>query len=82
MKNILKGKSFKEMRDETVSKVEDFMSEHYVLVTCTAGAIVGSFTALCMCNVYKNAYKVGLNDGLNVYHNMIKGLANMPKESK
>lgn len=82
MKNILKGKSFKEMKDETVSKVEDFMSEHYVLVTCTAGAIVGSFTALCMCNVYKNAYKVGLNDGLNVYHNMIKGLANMPKESK
>lgn len=82
MKNILKGKSFKEMKDETVSKVEDFMSEHYILVTCTAGAIVGSFTALCMCNVYKNAYKVGLNDGLNVYHNMIKGLANMPKESK
>lgn len=82
MKNILKGKSFKEMKDETVSKVEDFMSEHHILVTCTAGAIVGSFTALCMCNVYKNAYKVGLNDGLNVYHNMIKGLANMPKESK
>lgn len=82
MKDILKGKSFKEMKDETVSKVEDFMDEHYILVTSTAGAIVGSFTALCMCKVYKNAYKVGINDGLNVYNHMIKELSNMPKESK
>ena len=81
MKNILKGKSFKEIKNETVSKVEDFMDEHYILVTSTAGAIVGGFTALCMCTVYKNAYKVGLNDGLNVCNHMIKETANMFKES-
>lgn len=82
MKDILKGKSFKEMKDETVSKVEDFMDEHYVLVTCATGAIVGSFTALCMCNIYKNAYGVGVNDGLDIYNHMINQLANMYKESK
>lgn len=82
MKDILKGKSFKEIKNKTVSKVEDFMDEHYILVMCTAGSIVGSFTALCMCNVYKNAYGLGFSDGLNVYHHMIKELANMPKESK
>lgn len=82
MKDILKGKSFKEIKNETVSKVEDFMSEHYILVTSAAGAIVGSFTALCMCKVYKNAYSVGINDGVNVYNHMIKELANISKESK
>lgn len=82
MKDILKGKSFKEMKDETVSKVEDFMDEHYILVTSIAGAIVGSFTGLCMCKVYQNAYKVGINDGLNVYNHMIKELANISKESE
>ena len=79
MKDILK--SFKEIKDETVSEVEDFMDEHYILVTSIAGAIVGSFTALCMCKVYKNAYNVGINDGVNVYNKMIKEMANMSKES-
>ena len=82
MEENLKGKSFKEIKNETVSKVEDFMSEHYILVTSAAGAIVGSFTALCMCKVYKNAYSVGINDGVNVYNHMIKELANILKESK
>ena len=82
MKNILKGKSFKEIKDEAVSNVEDFMDEHYVLVMSITGAIVGGFTALCMCTVYRNAYKVGLNDGLNVCNNMVKETANMFKESK
>ena len=81
MKNILKGKSFKDIKDEAVEKIDDFANDHYILVTSTTGAIVGSFTALCMCIVYKNAYKVGLNDGLNVYNNMIKEMANMSKES-
>ena len=76
MKDILKGKSFKEMKDENVSKVEDFMSEHYILIGSITGAIVGSFTALlCMCTVYKNAYNVGLNDGLNARDKMIKEMA-------
>lgn len=83
MKDILKGKSFKEIKDENVGKVEDFMSEHYILVGSITGAIVGSFTALlCMCTVYRNAYKVGLKDGLNVCNNMVKETANMFKESK
>ena len=76
MKDILKGKSFKGMKDENVSKVEDFMSEHYILIGSITGAIVGSFTALlCMCTVYKNAYNVGLNDGLNARDKMIKEMA-------
>lgn len=83
MKEKLKGKSFKEMKDENVGKVEDFISEHYILVGSITGAIVGSFTALlCMRTVYKNAYNVGLNNGLNACDNMVKELANMPKESK
>lgn len=82
MKSILKGKSFKEMKDEAVEKIDDFANDHYILVTSTAGAIVGSFTALCMCIVYRNAYKVGLNDGVNVYNKMIKEMANISKESK
>ena len=81
MKDILKGKSFKEMKDDTVSKVEDFMDEDYVLVTCATGTIVGSFTALCMCIVYRNAYKVGLNDGVNIYNKMVKEMANISEES-
>ena len=82
MKNILKGKSFKEIKDEAVEKIDDFANDHYILVTSMAGAIVGSFTALCMCIVYKNAYSVGLNEGVRVCNKMIKELANMPKESK
>lgn len=71
------------MNDETVGKVEDFMSEHYILFGSAAGAIIGGFTALlCMCTVYRNAYKVGLKDGLNVCNNMVKETVNMFKESK
>ena len=80
MKDILK--SFKEIKDENVGKVEDFMSKHYILVGSITGTIVGSFTALlCICTVYKNAYNVGLNDGLNARNKMIKEMANMSKES-
>lgn len=70
------------MKDEAVEKIDDFANDHYILVTSTAGDIVGSFTALCMCIVYRNAYKVGLNDGVNVYNKMIKEMANISKESK
>lgn len=74
MKNILKGKSFKEMKDETIEKVEDFIDDHGTALECAAFMATTVVSVGAMFVVFDAGVKCGTN-------NLINAIKELSKES-